>query len=148
MTIAGPSRLGPRIARLPHKSVLEVSGPDARKFLNGQSCKNIEALGGGYSGFLNASVGLGCKQVWRRSLIGLGTYIAYMFHLSAIAYILFDQSRIYRSPYASTDFTPTLQITIKSSDKGCLGRMGYLGRLGWRDRIKWAFAYPALASRE
>jgi hypothetical protein len=56
MSLAGPSRLGPRIARLPHRSVLEVSGPDARKFLNGQSCKNIEALGGGYSGFLNASV--------------------------------------------------------------------------------------------
>lgn len=56
MSVAGPSRLGPRIARLPHRSVLEVSGPDARKFLNGQSCKNIEALGGGYSGFLNASV--------------------------------------------------------------------------------------------
>lgn len=55
-SVAGPSRLGPRIARLPHRSVLEVSGPDARKFLNGQSCKNVEALGGGYSGFLNASV--------------------------------------------------------------------------------------------
>ena len=58
MSLAGPSRLGPRIARLPHRLVLEVSGPDARKFLNGQSCKNIEALGGGYSGFLNASVSL------------------------------------------------------------------------------------------
>lgn len=55
-SVAGPSRIGPRIARLPHRSVLEVSGPDARKFLNGQSCKNVEALGGGYSGFLNASV--------------------------------------------------------------------------------------------
>jgi len=60
MSLAGPSRLGPRIARLPHRSVLEVSGPDARKFLNGQSCKNIEALGGGYSGFLNASVSYSC----------------------------------------------------------------------------------------
>lgn len=55
-SVAGPSRLGPRIAKLSHRSVLEVSGPDARKFLNGQSCKNVEALGGGYSGFLNASV--------------------------------------------------------------------------------------------
>lgn len=56
-SVAGPSRLGPRIARLPQRSVLEVAGPDARKFLNGQSCKNVEALGGGYSGFMNASVG-------------------------------------------------------------------------------------------
>lgn len=55
-SVAGPSRIGPKIARLPHKSVLEVSGPDTRKFLNGQSCKNVEALGGGYSGFINASV--------------------------------------------------------------------------------------------
>ncbi|GMK56954.1 hypothetical protein CspeluHIS016_0307940 [Cutaneotrichosporon spelunceum] len=46
---------GPRAARHPLRSVLEVTGPDAKKFLNGQMCKNVDALGGGYSGFLNAS---------------------------------------------------------------------------------------------
>ncbi|KIR31568.1 hypothetical protein I310_03621 [Cryptococcus deuterogattii CA1014] len=45
----------PRIAHLSHKSVLELSGPDAQKFLKGLSCKDVEYLGGGYSGFLNAS---------------------------------------------------------------------------------------------
>lgn len=45
----------PRIAYLSHKSVLELSGPDAQKFLKGLSCKDVEYLGGGYSGFLNAS---------------------------------------------------------------------------------------------
>ncbi|OXH41736.1 mitochondrial protein [Cryptococcus neoformans] len=45
----------PRIAHLSHKSVLELSGPDAQKFLKGLSCKDVEYLAGGYSGFLNAS---------------------------------------------------------------------------------------------
>lgn len=67
-SIAGPSRLGvgsgPKIAKLPHRSVLEVSGPDARKFLNGQTCKNVEAGQGGYSGFLNASVSVP-DSLWR-----------------------------------------------------------------------------------
>jgi folate-binding Fe-S cluster repair protein YgfZ len=44
------------VARLSRKSVLEVTGPDARKFLKGQTCKDVDALAGGYSGFLNASV--------------------------------------------------------------------------------------------
>ncbi|BEJ13415.1 hypothetical protein CspHIS471_0305890 [Cutaneotrichosporon sp. HIS471] len=46
---------GPRAALQPLRSVLEVTGPDVKKFLNGQMCKNVESLGGGYSGFLNAS---------------------------------------------------------------------------------------------
>ncbi|CAK9779781.1 Aminomethyltransferase folate-binding domain-containing protein [Cutaneotrichosporon oleaginosum] len=46
---------GPRAAPQPLRSVLEITGPDAKKFLNGQMCKNVDALGGGYSGFLNAS---------------------------------------------------------------------------------------------
>lgn len=45
----------PAAAKL-KKNVLEVSGPDAAKFLKGQMCKDVETLGGGYSGFLNASV--------------------------------------------------------------------------------------------
>lgn len=45
----------PAAARL-RKNVLEVSGPDAARFLKGQMCKDVETLGGGYSGFLNASV--------------------------------------------------------------------------------------------
>ncbi|EIW73166.1 mitochondrial protein [Tremella mesenterica] len=45
----------PRIAPLPHISVLEISGPDATKFLKGLSCKDVDSLQGGYSGFLNAS---------------------------------------------------------------------------------------------
>jgi folate-binding Fe-S cluster repair protein YgfZ len=45
----------PRIAPL-DRSILELSGPDAPKFLKGLSCKDVESLGGGYSGFLNASV--------------------------------------------------------------------------------------------
>jgi hypothetical protein len=46
----------PFIAPLPRRSVLEVSGPDAQKFLKGLTCKDVDSLGGGYSGFLNASV--------------------------------------------------------------------------------------------
>jgi hypothetical protein len=49
---------GPRIAPL-ERNVLELSGPDAQKFLKGLSCKDVENTGGGYSGFLNASV---CSQ--------------------------------------------------------------------------------------
>ncbi|WWD22769.1 hypothetical protein CI109_107262 [Kwoniella shandongensis] len=45
----------PRIAPLPQRSVLELSGPDAQKFLKGLSCKDVDSLQGGYSGFLNAS---------------------------------------------------------------------------------------------
>ncbi|WVF66659.1 hypothetical protein IAT40_001400 [Kwoniella sp. CBS 6097] len=45
----------PRLAHLPHKSVLEISGPDSQKFLKGLSCKDVDSLQGGYSGFLNAS---------------------------------------------------------------------------------------------
>ncbi|WVQ82624.1 hypothetical protein IAT38_004756 [Cryptococcus sp. DSM 104549] len=45
----------PRIAHLRQKSILELSGPDAPKFLKGLSCKDVEPIGGGYSGFLNAS---------------------------------------------------------------------------------------------
>ncbi|WVR03195.1 hypothetical protein IAU60_000186 [Kwoniella sp. DSM 27419] len=45
----------PRLAHLPHRSVLELSGPDAQKFLKGLSCKDVDSIGGGYSGFLNAS---------------------------------------------------------------------------------------------
>lgn len=47
-----------KIAPLPHRSVLEISGPDAPKFLKGLTCKDVDALEGGYSGFLNASVGV------------------------------------------------------------------------------------------
>lgn len=47
----------PAAAKL-NKKVLEVSGPDAAKFLKGQMCKDVETLGGGYSGFLNASVSI------------------------------------------------------------------------------------------
>ncbi|ORY22973.1 hypothetical protein BCR39DRAFT_473589 [Naematelia encephala] len=47
--------LGRFVAQLPHKSVLQVSGPDAQKFLKGLSCKDVDSLKGGYSGFLNAS---------------------------------------------------------------------------------------------
>lgn len=46
----------PKIAPLPHRSVLEISGPDAQTFLKGLSCKDVESTNGGYSGFLNASV--------------------------------------------------------------------------------------------
>lgn len=49
-------------ARLFRKSILQLSGPDAQKFLKGQSCKDVEALGGGYSGFLNASVSVALDQ--------------------------------------------------------------------------------------
>lgn len=46
----------PLIAPLPHRAVLEISGPDAKQFLKGLSCKDVESTNGGYSGFLNASV--------------------------------------------------------------------------------------------
>ncbi len=48
----------PRVAPLPQRSVLEISGPDAQKFLKGLSCKDVESTDGGYSGFLNPSVRL------------------------------------------------------------------------------------------
>ncbi|RSH89489.1 ccr4 associated factor [Saitozyma podzolica] len=48
------SATGPRIAPL-DRDVLELSGPDAQKFLKGLSCKDVESTGGGYSGFMNAS---------------------------------------------------------------------------------------------
>lgn len=44
----------PKLAQLP-RSTLHISGPDAQKFLKGQMCKDVDSLGGGYSGFLNAS---------------------------------------------------------------------------------------------
>lgn len=53
---SGSSSNNPSIAPLPFRSVLQVSGPDARKFLKGLSCRDIENTGGGYTGFLNASV--------------------------------------------------------------------------------------------
>jgi folate-binding Fe-S cluster repair protein YgfZ len=55
-TSSAASTAPPRLASLPSRSVLEVSGPDAQKFLRGQMCKDVEPLAGGYSGFLNASV--------------------------------------------------------------------------------------------
>ena len=45
-----------KAARLSRKSVLEVSGPETQKFLKGLSCRDVEPLGGGYSGFMNATV--------------------------------------------------------------------------------------------
>jgi folate-binding Fe-S cluster repair protein YgfZ len=45
-----------KAAHLTRKAVFEVSGPDAQKFLKGQTCKDVEKMGGGYSGLLNASV--------------------------------------------------------------------------------------------
>ncbi|WWC57694.1 uncharacterized protein I303_100228 [Kwoniella dejecticola CBS 10117] len=45
----------PSIAKLPQKQVLEITGPDSPKFLKGLSCKDVDTLKGGYSGFLNAS---------------------------------------------------------------------------------------------
>ncbi|WWC97456.1 hypothetical protein V866_004336 [Kwoniella sp. B9012] len=45
----------PSITHLSQKSVLEITGPDSTKFLKGLSCKDVDNLGGGYSGFLNAS---------------------------------------------------------------------------------------------
>ncbi|KAK8844683.1 hypothetical protein IAR55_006532 [Kwoniella newhampshirensis] len=52
---ASASASRPRLAPLPHRSILELTGPDAQKFLKGLSCKDVDSLGGGYSGFLNAS---------------------------------------------------------------------------------------------
>ncbi|OCF34758.1 mitochondrial protein [Kwoniella heveanensis CBS 569] len=49
------TNVSPRLAHLPQKSVLEISGPDSQKFLKGLSCKDVDSLKGGYSGFLNAS---------------------------------------------------------------------------------------------
>nr|ODN87071.1 mitochondrial protein [Cryptococcus depauperatus CBS 7841] len=49
------SLLTPRVAHLKQKLVLQISGPDSQKFLKGLSCKDVEYLSGGYSGFLNAS---------------------------------------------------------------------------------------------
>ncbi|KAL7420296.1 ccr4 associated factor [Cryptotrichosporon argae] len=37
------------------RAVLELAGPDAAKFLRGLACKDVDALRGGYSGFINAS---------------------------------------------------------------------------------------------
>jgi hypothetical protein len=143
MNIAGPSRIAPRIARLPQKSILEVSGPDARKFLNGQSCKNIEALGGGYSGFLNASVSHLDETGAPSEAHSKGTDTPYMLHIPAIAHLVSDQSRIASGPsHASTDIITALQITIKSPDKGCLGRMGFLGCMGWRDWLGFGRTVP------
>ncbi|WVW81387.1 hypothetical protein I302_103379 [Kwoniella bestiolae CBS 10118] len=45
----------PSITHLSQRSILEISGPDSPKFLKGLSCKDVDVLGGGYSGFLNAS---------------------------------------------------------------------------------------------
>ncbi|KAK4684122.1 hypothetical protein P7C73_g6080, partial [Tremellales sp. Uapishka_1] len=46
---------GPQITHLAQRSVLEISGPDAQKFLKGLTCKDVDGLAGGYSGFMNAS---------------------------------------------------------------------------------------------
>ncbi|WWC85437.1 uncharacterized protein L201_000300 [Kwoniella dendrophila CBS 6074] len=45
----------PSLSKLKQKSILEISGPDSTKFLKGLSCKDVDLLKGGYSGFLNAS---------------------------------------------------------------------------------------------
>lgn len=51
-----PAAARPCLAHLSHKSVLEISGPDAQKFLKGLTSRDVEPTHGGYSGFLNASV--------------------------------------------------------------------------------------------
>ena len=50
------SEIKPLIAPLPRRGVLELAGPDAQKFLKGLTSRDVEHLGGGYSGFLNATV--------------------------------------------------------------------------------------------
>lgn len=45
-----------KAAHLAGKAIIEISGPDAQKFLKGQTCRDVDKIGGGYSGFLNASV--------------------------------------------------------------------------------------------
>lgn len=50
------SDIKPLIAPLPRRGVLELAGPDAQKFLKGLTSRDVEHLGGGYSGFLNATV--------------------------------------------------------------------------------------------
>ena len=72
MAQAGPSRVLRPLSSFLNQSaarntyaplqrrVLEVSGPDAQKFLKGLCCKDVDELGGGYSGFLNASVSSKC----------------------------------------------------------------------------------------
>ncbi|KAI9632121.1 putative transferase CAF17, mitochondrial [Dioszegia hungarica] len=52
---ASSSAPAAQAARLSRKSVLEISGPDTQKFLKGLTCKDVEPIQGGYSGFLNAS---------------------------------------------------------------------------------------------
>jgi folate-binding Fe-S cluster repair protein YgfZ len=42
--------------------VLEVSGKDAQKFLKGMTSKDVEQLGGGYSGVFNATVSMSRLQ--------------------------------------------------------------------------------------
>ncbi|ORX34961.1 putative transferase CAF17, mitochondrial [Kockovaella imperatae] len=45
----------PRIAHLKRRRVVEIAGPDAKKFIKGLFCNEVDDVGGGYSGFLNAS---------------------------------------------------------------------------------------------
>jgi folate-binding Fe-S cluster repair protein YgfZ len=50
-------------APVPERGVLEVSGKDAQKFLKGMTSKDVEQLGGGYSGVLNATVSMSTLSV-------------------------------------------------------------------------------------
>lgn len=45
-----------KMALLPSQGVYRVTGPDSPKFLKGLTCKDVERIGGGYTGFLNATV--------------------------------------------------------------------------------------------
>lgn len=50
----------PHIAPIPDRSVLEISGKDAQKFLKGLTSRDVDkSPGWGYSGFLTPTVSLG-----------------------------------------------------------------------------------------
>lgn len=68
----------PQLTHLSNRSVLEIAGPDAQKFLKGLTSRDVENLGGGYSGILNASVGPSSTP-----LLTLGSRFTYSLHPSS-----------------------------------------------------------------
>ncbi|WRT63322.1 uncharacterized protein IL334_000227 [Kwoniella shivajii] len=93
------SRIIPSIAKLPHKSILELTGPDSQKFLKGLSCKDVDSLKGGYSGFLNAS--------------GRVLHTTFIFPISSSRYLVSHESNENNHPSPLQTFLPPFKLRAK-----------------------------------
>jgi hypothetical protein len=129
------SATGPRIAPL-DRDVLELSGPDAQKFLKGLSCKDVESTGGGYSGFMNASVCSTAESAGRPSVPEhaerqLGSGAAHDFHPPERTPAVPDLAPVIARPSCTpSKASCPLSPPVQGQDQGRHGRLGSLVSLG------------------